>query len=194
MCMGDTDAPNFWLLTHGYAMTADQVLHKFRDMDMTKHFYCSAEGLSHFYLQTGEGQIPVASWMTSRFRLDEIENYSLYLQKLMETHGRSKRCTLFGFSQGGTTLWRFINRMKPQFDVFINWGGDIPEDSEYDLEFLRNKKLYYIFGDKDQYITRARVQVLRERSKSFGLNLSFEQYSGTHKIDRKVLEELASRI
>jgi len=68
-----------WMLCHGYAMTAEQIVHKFKDLDEDNNFYYAPEALSSFYYEGDTQNIPVASWMTSRHRLDEIADYSHYL-------------------------------------------------------------------------------------------------------------------
>ena len=186
---GNPMAPTAWLLTHGYAMTAEQMMLKFQDFSQEDNLIISAEGLSYFYWE-GKGQrVPLSSWMTSRHRLSEIRDYSQYLFDLYSKFEKPALKILLGFSQGGTTMWRFINEMKPDFDCFINWAGDIPEDTEYDIEYLKGKNLIYFSGDQDPYITQSRLSILKERSKNEGLNVAFNSYEGPHKVDRLVLKK-----
>lgn len=184
---GTEEGKYAWMMTHGYAMTGEQLIQKFDKLDMKRHHLISAEALSYFYFEQGGNQIPVASWMTRRYRLDEISDYSHYLNSLFVRLNNNSVRILLGFSQGGTTMWRFINEMKPDFRFFINWAGDIPEDTEYDLDYLDGKTLIYIYGDKDQYVTPDRVGTLRERVDKLGLNIEFLEYSGIHRIEREVL-------
>ncbi len=192
--LGNPKSLSAWIVAHGYAMTGDQILKKFDKLDLENNYFLAPEALSSFYWKSNEGDVPVASWMTSRFRLDEIADYSTYLDGgFSMLKGRSKK-HLFGFSQGGTTMWRFINQCKPKFSYFINWAGDIPADSVYDLEYLKDKVLYYIYGSNDQYISNQRIISLKERASQLGINVTFISFDGNHKVDRSFLKTLFNKL
>jgi len=191
---GSIDAPVQWLVAHGYAMTGDQMIQKFRHIAGHQHRVIAAEALSCFYHGNGASTQPLASWMTSRHRLDEIEDYSRYLNQLNTQNAHARLRILLGFSQGGTTMWRFINNCLPDFDIFINWAGDIPEDTKYNTEFLAGKQLFYIYGDQDQYIDDERVEILKQRCNSGRLPVRFMRFKGGHKVDRQFLEYIVNSI
>ncbi len=186
---GNRESDHGILMTHGYGMTGEQVIRKFDQFDDDTYLRISAEGLSHFYLETRAERPPVASWMTSRFRLDAISDYCEYLSILFGLLDGKKKY-LFGFSQGGTTMWRFINQVKPDFDVFINWAGDIPDDSIYDPTYLSGRKLIYVSGSADQYITEERRSIVQQRCVQKGLDVDFQVFEGEHRINKSVLSNL----
>ena len=188
--LGNEEADVQWMITHGYAMTADQTIKKFRGMDLKRNYFVSAEALSSFYWRDAKGEIPVASWMTSRFRLDEIEDYSNYLDQVYSTLRIGSKKVLFGFSQGGTTLFRYINAKKPDFDLFINWSGDIPLNSEYDTDYLRDRRFLYVYGDRDQYMDENLFNKRKTFAEELGLNVHYVKYQGDHRIFSEVLEAL----
>lgn len=193
---GNSEDPRrSWLVTHGYGMNADQMLRKFDELDAADAYYCSAEGLSYFYWQDERGEYPVASWMTSRHRLFEIEDYSRYLDQLFRQvlPETSQKC-LFGFSQGGTTQWRFINAQKPDFKVFINWAGDIPMDSEYDMDYLAGRTLIYVYGDQDQFISGEAFEKRIAFASDVGLQIKQIRYSGKHRVDRNLLMRILDEL
>ncbi len=188
--LGNPVALKAWIIAHGYAMRADQILNKFDRLDLENNYFIAPEALSCFYWKKDGVEEPVASWMTSRFRLDEIDDYSIYLNDVIGSLNNKANHNLFGFSQGGTTMWRFINNCKPDFKYFINWSGDIPLDTQYDLNYLNNKNLYYIYGSKDQYFSSDRIMVLKERVLQLGLKVDFVKFEGGHRIDRTFLNDL----
>lgn len=189
--IANPEAARHWMICHGYAMTAEQILYKFKELDENDNFYYAAEALSSFYYVDGKQNTPVASWMTSRHRLDEIADYSKYLDNCLKHFSvNAASRVLFGFSQGGTTMWRFINALKPDFDVFINWAGDIPENTVYDIKYLKAKKLIYVYGDKDKYLTQERIGTLKSRCEQLKLEVSFLRFEGEHRVDRVFLKAI----
>jgi dienelactone hydrolase len=188
--MGAEDAESFWLITHGYAMCADQALKKFRSLDNGNNYMVAPEALSRFYIDFKGQRTAVASWMTSRERLDEIDDYAHYLSEVLRTYRRGKKTILFGFSQGGTTMWRFINQIKPDFDVFINWAGDIPEDTNYDMPYLQGKRLIYVFGKNDQYVDNNRIKAFEDFAGELKMDIRFMSYDGDHRIYEDVLNSI----
>jgi len=185
-----------WMMTHGYGMQANKLLGKFRVLDQNQHYFLSPEGLSKFYWKGVHHDEVVASWMTKRHRLDEIEDYTNYLEQVYDKLRDRKRKVLFGFSQGGTTMWRFIHAKKPDFDVFINWAGNIPQDIEIEKmqAYLSNKKLIYVAGDKDEFITKERYEGLQKLSRLKGLNIEFIQTEGDHRVNKEVLISLTEKL
>jgi len=188
--IANPQAARHWMICHGYAMTAEQILYKFKELDEDENFYFAPEALSSFYFVEGKQNTPVASWMTSRHRLDEIDDYSRYLNNCLEHFSNNASRVLFGFSQGGTTMWRFINAIKPEFDVFINWAGDIPENTDYDSNYLKGKKLIYVFGNNDRYLSQERVDNLKSRCTELKLDVSFHLFEGEHRVDKAYLKTI----
>ncbi|MBT8232811.1 MAG: phospholipase, partial [Bacteroidia bacterium] len=98
----------FWIVLHGSKMLCEQMIYKFVDFDPKIHFVIAPEGMNKFYSKGFSGDI-VASWMTSRDRLFEINDFSNYLSKLYNQYldklPSSVRKIALGFSQGGTTMY-----------------------------------------------------------------------------------------
>lgn len=184
-----------WFACHGYGQLADNLIRKFDGMVSQGHGVISVEGQNKFYWQGVSGQ-PVATWMTKRFRLDEIKDNNNFLSQVYrQLDGPSKKI-LLGFSQGGTTMWRWIFDKRPDFDVFINYAGWMPEDIELSLlqDYLADKKLIFTYGSEDEYLTKERIEAFHavlERSK---LNVEIYKTDGVHKIDRAVLSELLTDV
>ncbi|HKK87422.1 MAG TPA: hypothetical protein VJ917_01145, partial [Saprospiraceae bacterium] len=115
----------FWLALHGSHMTCEQMLYKFRDFDPEKHLVVAPEGLNRFYSKGFSGEV-LATWMTSRDRIKEIEDFSAYLSDLYQHYSiqlpeRCKKIVL-GFSQGGTTAYRWLHREKIELDLLLGYA------------------------------------------------------------------------
>jgi len=121
----------FWFVLHGSLMTCEQILYKFSDFDPESHFIVAPEALSRTYLQGLTGE-PVATWMTKRDRLFEIEDFSSYLTKLYNDclSKLPVDCTkiVMGFSQGGTTALRWLHNSQIDLDISLSYSCWIPED------------------------------------------------------------------
>lgn len=186
-----TNAKTTWFLCHGYGQLGDNLIKKFDRFIDKGHSIMSIEGLNRFYWEGVTGQA-AATWMTKRFRYDEIKDNNLYLSKtyaLLNTHSKK---VLFGFSQGGTTLWRWIHEARPDFDVFINYAGWMPEDIDLSIlrDYLSDKKIIFTYGSNDKYYTEERVAAFRDVLNKSKLNVEIHKTISEHRVDRSILDEL----
>lgn len=197
--LGDLEgaSKSLTLACHGYGQLASYMASKFKALSKEGHAIVSAEGLNKFYWKGVTGD-PVATWMTSKNRLQEIKDFTAYLDQLHSRYlntSKSKKKVLLGFSQGGTTLWRWIHQSKPDFDVFINWAGWIPED--IDLKslgpYLANKKLIYVYGKEDQYLSEERLALGMQIINKNELDIERITFEGPHRIDTLELEKIYAR-
>ncbi len=181
-----------WMVCHGYGQLARKMISRFDHLDPIEHFVIAPEGLSRFYWHTNN--TPVASWMTSEDRYDEIEDLVNYLDGIYNRYCRHVnqsrvRIILFGFSQGCATLWRWIHARQPRFDSFINWAGWIPEDLSYSHlhSYLQSKKVMLHYGSKDHFITKDTVNQITDVIHDQKLNVRISQFEGGHVIPKKEL-------
>lgn len=183
-----------WIVTHGYGQLSKTFIRRFLPIMDDETFVLAPEGLSRFYWD-GFGGPPVASWMTSEDRLDEIDDYARMMSQLYETYvpqcHEDVRVVLLGFSQGTATQIRWIMKNFPLFHHLLLWSGQLPEDLDYTpfLDYFQNKQLHFAHGDNDPFITPKRMKVLRDVIKDS--QLTFEEYpfEGVHKVDKVALLE-----
>ena len=185
----------FWFALHGTKMFCEQMLYKFKDFNPNEHFVIAPEGLSRFYLKGFGGDV-VATWMTKRDRLEEIEDFSNYLSQLYEKYTvqlpSSCTKTIIGFSQGGTTAMRWLHRNDVDLDFLINYSAWIPEDinlSESKTKFNDFIKIY-TYGTKDEFLTPERVEAIQALLDKNGLEFAMHPYEGIHRIEREQLKYL----
>ncbi len=182
-----------WFVCHGYGQLGENLIRKFDGFVDNGHSVISVEALNRFYWQGVTGQT-ASTWMTKRFRLDEIRDNNAYLSQVFDFVNADSKKVLFGFSQGGTTMWRWIFEKRPDFDVFINYAGWMPEDIELSIlqDYLTDKKLVFTYGSNDKYLTEDRMELFHEVLKNSGLNVEIHKTNGEHKVDRSVLDDLYS--
>ena len=185
----------FWLVLHGSNMQCEQVLYKFSDFDPEEHFVVAPEGLNRFY-KDGFGGDVVASWMTKRDRLEEIRDFSDYLTKLyqqyLEQLPASCVTVMLGFSQGGTTLYRWLHAQKAVASHIVAYSCSIPEDINLkeSATNLNEANLIYTYGKQDQFLTEKRIEQIRGIINENSLRVIMEPYEGIHRIEKNQLAYL----
>ena len=189
---------HLWIVCHGYGQLASRVIQKFNHIDLTKNFVIAPEGLSRFYWQGVTGVV-AASWMTKADRLHEIEDYSNYLQELLEIYQTKHphlKVVFFGFSQGCATIIRWMMAKFPKLDQAILWAGFFPEDLNYlpHQGYLKDINFQFIYGDKDEYLTPGRISMHEQLIVDQKLVVKSQAFSGKHVIDRKILTKVVEKI
>ncbi len=189
--LGDNTA-FFWFVLHGSNMRCEQMIYKFADFDPKRHFIVAPEALNRQYLKQFGGEA-VATWMTKRDRLKEIEDFSNYLSSLYSDFeaklpAKAKKIVL-GFSQGGTTLFRWLHARKVDADSIVAYSCWIPEDinlkeSKTDLG---GQKIQFTYGLSDQYLTPDRIESVNKVIEHNALEVEFLPYEGDHRVSKDQL-------
>ncbi len=193
-----------WLLAHGYGQLADNFLKKFSFLSPEKYWLIAPEALSRFYVDgVGVPNSRVgASWMTRESRESEIQDYiqywkTVYAQTVERVLVQSQRpyTRILGFSQGSSTVLRWILEAKPVFDELILWAGDIPKDCPLDelAKVLAGKVLHYVYGENDELIPRKMVDDQLAYLRAHGINFELLTYEGKHEITEGMVTELVLR-
>jgi predicted esterase len=184
-----------WFVTHGYGQLASSIIRKFEGFDPTTHFVVAPEALNRFYWQF-KSSVVGASWMTRQDRLDEIADYTTYLDTVF-AHFKmqvppSVKIILFGFSQGCATQMRWILRGAPNFDHLVFWGGVLPEDLDYQpfLTYFSDKKITFVCGDTDEFINQEGIEKHLALAKEKNLAMDFIGFEGKHEILTDVLMQV----
>ncbi len=185
----------FWFALHGSHMLCGQILYKFKNFNPKEHFIVAPEGLSRFYLKGFSGDV-VATWMTKEDRLIEIDDFTDYLDTLylqyLEQIPKSAKKIIFGFSQGGTTAFRWMDKRKVSVDAILAYSSWIPED----INFTRSKtdfaskEMIYSLGLQDEFLNEDRLNFQKNLVKKYNFPIIYHFYDGIHKIDRNQLESI----
>ncbi|MEM8583696.1 MAG: phospholipase [Bacteroidota bacterium] len=183
-----------WFVCHGYGQLASHFIQKFDQVAGEEDYVVAPEGLNRFYWGGVAGK-PAANWMTSKDRLDEIADYSAMLSTIFEQQKAllpdNVQVIVFGFSQGSSTVIRWMLRARPSFDHLWIWGGQIPEDVSYDevRAEWNTRKIHAFHGTEDPFVTPERYQLLKQYIIDSGLNVSERSYEGDHRVIRSVLAQ-----
>lgn len=192
--------PTVWIVLHGYGQNIHSFARNFESLAEAGGFILAPEGLSRFYWN-GFGGKPVASWMTSEDRDNEIIDYLAYLEKLYNTYAVyppfiQARKVLLGFSQGTATATRFITRSPCPFDHLVLWAGPLAHDINWEDAgtTLSHTKNYLLLGDQDPFIQHSDLEKQQEFLLSTGIPIEFIRYAGGHEIQPTALLDLYHKI
>ncbi|MEQ8909110.1 MAG: hypothetical protein RIC95_07950 [Vicingaceae bacterium] len=167
---------------HGYAQQADEFLSEFEYLKNTQTLVVAPEGLSLFYNKKREA---VASWMTSRHREDEMNDYIHYLNALYEKIKREydfDKTAVLGFSQGVSTSLRWVCKMPENTVEYFACSGSIPPELKANDFRNQNIKAQYFYGDEDRLISTQNAEEQFLRLKELTIEAHDHPYSGGHEV------------
>lgn len=192
---GKLDSDKLWFVLHGYGQLASFFIQKFEFLERDR-LIVAPQGLSHFYLQGTSGRVG-ASWMTKENRQLAIQNYSSYLdhtyrQVTKNMKSLPKHITMLGFSQGASTLIRWLVSSKVEFNQLIMCAGSFPEDIDIEASkrVFSHKACYYLYGNQDPYIKPGSIEQLSKKFHQYGMEVDFLKFEGKHEVSRTLLEQL----
>ncbi len=180
-----------WIIIHGYAQTAEGFLSNFEKLG-SEHFMIAPEGLNKFYSRGFSGS-PVASWMTSLERENEIKDYNNYLNQLAESLNlqsySNAKIVLLGFSQGVSTQTRFLAQAVLNFDFSVMIAGEIGKEFQEHLPAkLSNIKSLYLAGNQENIIKPEKTEFHQQLFKNS--NCIFKNFEGKHEVNENAVNAI----
>lgn len=189
-----------WFACHGYGQLASRFLEKLRVLDDGRRYLVAPEGLSRFYLSESATERRVgATWMTREDRLAEIDDYVRYLDGVYaDVFGSLDRARVsvhaLGYSQGASTVSRWVAMGKAKIDRLTLWGGEFPPDLDLTLDAVVNRlraaRMTLVYGRSDEYITPKVVSGVLERLRQHGIPYEEIPFDGGHEMNEAVLRSL----
>ena len=197
--LGPAVADDVWIVLHGYQQLARRFLRRFAPLDDGTRRVIAPEALSRFYVEDRGGRhgaesMVGATWMTREDRLNEIRDYVLYLDRLLEVAASgATRLTVLGFSQGVATATRWVVQGAARPDRLILWGDFTPPD--LDLEQARaalaGVDVVLVRGAGDPALSQRLAVEEEDRLRTAGLAVRRIGYDGGHDIHPATLVTLA---
>ncbi|MFZ5554164.1 MAG: alpha/beta hydrolase [Bacteroidota bacterium] len=184
-----------WIVCHGYGQLASWFIQKFKVLAEKGYFIIAPEGFHRYYLEGNYGRVG-ASWMTKEDRLNDIKDYTAFLDTIYD-EWKSRlpnhcRITVLGFSQGCATVSRWVSLGSASPARLILYAGVFPPDMDFDLSASRLKNLPVVIaaGDKDEFLTadalKKQMDLLREK----GIDYIYLPFEGGHEIRNEVLQKI----
>jgi len=201
--LGDSSAAvrEVWLACHGYGQLASRFLSRLDPAQAEGRLIVAPEALNRFYLDGsigphGPDSAVGATWMTREDRLTEIEDYVAYLDAVIDDFAGASVAGLvaFGFSQGVATICRWASRTQRPIRDLVLWSGFLPPELEPRSGLFGTARLTLVYGARDAYAGRDRVDAQSERLRTGGLDHRVIEYDGGHDIDAGTLRALAAEL
>lgn len=200
LTLGPPDAPERWIVVHGYGQLARRFLRRFASIDDGSRRIVAPEALSRFYVgnergRHGPGSVVGGTWMTREAREEEIADYVRYLDLLADREAPDGReLTVLGFSQGVATAARWVSfgRVRPARVVL--WADFLPPDlpAEVARARLRRTELILVRGEEDGAVADPERAAAEDRQRAeAGLEPRLLTYVGGHDIDPALLQRIA---
>jgi predicted esterase len=199
----EADLREVWFVCHGQSQLATRFLARFLPLESPDRLFVAPEALSRYYLSPPKNGphapgTPVgASWMTSEDRETEIDNYIAYLDLLHDevfsVVDRARvRLWVLGFSQGASTVVRWVVRGKVEPDRVVLASGMLPAELNESgaARLAARGPLMVTFGDADEFATAARIQSEESKLKQLRVPYEMIRFKGGHTITPALLEQL----
>ena len=201
--LGDPGSASvLWVAIHGYGQLVADFVPPCDALLVPGHAVVAPEALNRFY-KVPEGHtgthatVPVgATWMTREHRLAEIADYIDYLDDVV-AHLRAPgaQVRVLGFSQGVTTVARWVTRGRTAVDGVVLWAGELPGD--VDAAATRDRwpasGVDLVVGERDEFREWIHVERQVGRFAAGGVTARVTTFPGGHRLDRATLRALASR-
>jgi len=189
-----------WIVLHGYAQLANYFIKNFESIQNNNTVIIAPEGLHRFYWNGFSGMV-VASWMTKEDRLEDIKDYTNFLEIVYndiinQQINKNVKINVFAFSQGTATALRWLSIKKPKIDSLILWGGTFPNDINFDLDaFYFNKaKIFFVMGNNDEYISTKDVKEQENTLNKNKIQFKSIRFEGKHEIIQSTLLQIKEQL
>jgi len=190
------DVKKIWFVFHGYGQLAKDFIKNFESISDNKTLIIAPEAFNKFYVRGFNGKIG-STWMTKEDRENEINDYVNMINNVYDKISRENNISktqfnILGFSQGGHTAARWIDKSDLEIKNFYLWGSGLPRDIDYKikLDFWNSVNLKLVVGNKDKFITR---EMLKEETvflKTQKIRYELITYDGDHSINEYFLNKI----
>ncbi|WP_420379244.1 alpha/beta hydrolase [Gilvibacter sp.] len=187
---------NHWFAFHGMGYLSRYFLKYFKGMEPQSNYIVAPQAPSKYY-QGPDFKHVGASWLTREDTIAETQNVLNYIDAVFAAEALDPpRLILMGYSQGVSIVCRWMASRKIQPKMLVLHSGGIPvELKPEDFAYLDpDTPVYYIYGDKDQYITPEKLLDQKQRGESlFDNRLRIRTFEGTHEVHTGILNDLANK-
>jgi predicted esterase len=185
-----------WFVFHGYGQLAKEFIKDFEIIANNQTLIIAPEAMNKFYTQGFTGKIG-ATWMTKEDRENEIEDYvnmidQVYKQISDKIDLTQIQINVLGFSQGGHTAVRWLNKKNIHIKNLCLWGSGFPRDIDYqgNLNYWNKVKVKLIIGESDRFITKEKLNEEVSFLQSQNVNYDLIAYEGDHLINEYILSKI----
>ncbi len=184
---------NIWVVFHGIGYLSKYFLKYFDELNPVDNYIIAPQAPSKYYLNNSYKHVG-SSWLTKENTEIEIKNNLKYLDAILEEEMILSTCNLiiFGFSQGVSMAVRWVAQRKIVCDQLVLYAGGIPNElNEKDFAHLGNTQVTIIIGNQDEYLTKERLSIEREKSRTIFNGRAKEHiFNGGHVVKKELINSL----
>lgn len=187
---------NVWFACHGLGYLSRYFIRYFDHLDEAENYIVSPQAPSKYY-QGKDFRHVGANWLTRENTQEDTKNLLNYLDAVYENEKfpNDKKLILFGYSQGVSVVARWMASRKIEAGTLVIHSGGIPKElTAKDFEFLKQTKVFLLYGTEDEYLTENRIKEESERATElFGKKLKIIPFEGKHEVNRELIAEIGDR-
>ncbi|ULC57977.1 esterase [Flaviramulus sp. BrNp1-15] len=183
---------NVWFVCHGMGYLSRYFIQYFKGLNTDENYIIAPQAPNTYY-QGKDFKHVGASWLTRENTKTEIKNILEYFNAILNAENIPEDVNLivFGYFQGVSVASRFVAKKQMQCSQLVLHSGGIPKELKSDdFKFLK-AKVSLIYGDKDEYITKERLEYENTRAKElFGKDVTIINFDGVHEVNTKIINNL----
>ena len=177
---------------HGMGYLSRYFLKYFKGLNSDDNYIIIPQAQSKYYIAPKMKHVG-ASWLTKENTLKEMENIISYFDSVLSNEKIENLNFIFlGYSQGVSVAMRYLAKRKNIVSKLILMSGGIPKElTPKDFKYLKNKAaIYYVYGDKDEYITEGFLNSEKKRLENLFSNINYIEFDGNHEIKTEIIESI----
>jgi predicted esterase len=177
---------------HGMGYLSRYFLKYFKGVNSDDNYIIIPQAQSKYYIAPKMKHVG-ASWLTKENTLKEMENIISYFDSVLSNEKIENLNFIFlGYSQGVSVAMRYLAKRKIIVSKLILMSGGIPKElTPKDFKYLKNKAvIYYVYGDKDDYITEDFLNSEKKRFEDLFSNINYIEFDGNHEIKTEIIESI----
>lgn len=188
------ETKNVWIVFHGIGYLSKYFLKYFDKLNSIDNYIIAPQAPSKYYLNNSYKHVG-ASWLTKVNTKTEINNNLNYLDAILEEERilSKHKLIIFGYSQGVSMATRWVAQRKIECDHLVFYAGGIPDElTKNDFSHLANTtQISIIIGNKDEYLTKERLTIEREKSRIIFDGRAKEHiFDGGHIVKKELINNL----
>ena len=183
---------NIIFACHGMGYLSRYFLKYFKGLNSDDNYIIIPQAQSKYYIAPKMKHVG-ASWLTKENTLKEMENIKSYFDSVLSNEKIENLNFIFlGYSQGVSVAMRYLAKRKIIVSKLILMSGGIPKElTPKDFKYLKNKAaIYYVYGDKDEYITEGFLNSEKKRLENLFSNINYIEFDGSHEIKTEIIESI----
>ena len=177
---------------HGMGYLSRYFLKYFKGLNSDDNYIIIPQAQGKYYIAPKMKHVG-ASWLTKENTLKEMENIISYFDSVLSNEKIENLNFIFlGYSQGVSVAMRYLAKRKIIVSKLILMSGGIPKElTPKDFKYLKNKAvIYYVYGDKDEYITEDFLNSEKKRFEDLFSNINYIEFDGNHEIKTEIIESI----